>query len=234
MKPPALFAEAAAAFKQVLAAQMGCRPGDYAAETLTVVQRPPGSRERHLALMTTCGLGSVVSVRDPRLASWAREQQLETHFRVFLPSFLERMAAHARELGHAEAKSHSASQGTVLAEDLPPVALPPGYSFRVLEIEEQAELRAGRKFDNALGEPDEHRRIAATRTAIAVARPGGAVAAVAGAWDQYPGVDEIGVDVLREERGKGLGRAVTIEAVRWIRAEGRWPIYTTGSRTCAR
>ncbi len=228
--PSQLFAESSAAFKQVLAAQMGCTPADYESHRLTVVQRPADSREAHLALMTTCGTGSVVSVRDARLADWARDNAPATNRnqRIFLPSFLEGLAAEALRSGHDGAKSHSATGGTVLAEDVSMPGLPPGIELRELSLAEQSKLREGGRFDNALGEPDELRRIAATRIAFSACLESGEVAAVCGVWDQYPGVDELGLDVLREHRGMGLGAALTIYATQWIRSHGRWPIYTYG------
>jgi GNAT superfamily N-acetyltransferase len=165
-------------------------------------------------------------VTDSRLAEWAREQPLETHFRIFLPSFLEGLAAHARALGYAGARSHSPSEGMVLAEDLPPRDLPPGYRIAELPLGEQERLRPGREFENALAEPGEDAKIASLRIVFAAYAPDGAIAGVAGVWDQYAGIDEIGLDVARGHRGLGLATTLTVHATRWIRAQGRWPIYT--------
>lgn len=222
-----LFAEASAALKRVLAGQMGCSVSDYESHALTIVERPEGSREPHLALATTCGTGSVLSVRDPRLGEWAREQTVQPHYRIFLPSFLEGLVAQARALGHEQPKSHSASSGMVLAELLEPPALPAGFELRELTHSEQLELRETKVFDNALLEPDE-RKVERFRTAFGAFAPDGAVAGIAGVWDQYPRLDEIGLDVLRERRGLGIGRALTVHATHWIRQSGRWPIYTYG------
>ncbi len=223
-----IFAESSSVFKAVLAEQMGCETAAYESNELTVVERPAASREPHLALVTTCGTGSVVSTRDARLAEWARGQQIEANHRIFLPNFLESMAAEARRLGHDDAKSHSASGGMVLAADVAPRELPPGFRIRSLSDDEVTNLRTGTKFENALGESDETRRINAHRIAFAVVSAADEVVACTGVWDQYPNIDEIGVDVLREHRGNGFASALTIHAVRWIRAQGRWPIYTYG------
>jgi GNAT superfamily N-acetyltransferase len=194
------------------------------------VERPANSREPHLALVTTCGTGSVVSTRDARLAQWAREHapKASINQRVFVPSFLEGMAAFAREIGHTDAKSHSASGGLVLAEELPERPLPNSFSIRELSDAEVLEFRNDGRFDNALGEPDETRRITGHRIAFAVVDSNDEPLAITGIWDQYPGIDELGLDVLREHRGSGFAAALTIHAVRWIRSEGRWPIYTYG------
>jgi GNAT superfamily N-acetyltransferase len=226
--PGPLFAESSRAFKASLAAQLGCDPAAFESHALSVVERPEGSCERQLAVVATCGTGSVLSVRHPRLGDWAREQPLETHFRIFLPSFLEGMAAHARELGYVGARSHSPSQGMVLADDVPPRNLPAGYRIAELPLAEQQRLRPGREFENALAEPGEDAKIASIRIVFAAFAADGSIAGVAGVWDQYPGIDEIGLDVARAHRGLGLATTLTIHATRWIRAGGRWPIYTCG------
>ena len=225
-----LYRESSAMVRDVLAQQMGCTPGDYQSHQVTVVARPADSREPHVALVTTMGAGSVVSVRDVRLIAWAQEHapSVNRNQQIFLPSFLEGMAGFARELGFEGAKSHSASGGCVLAEELPAQPLPAGFTLRELSLEEAAALREDGRFDNALGEADELRRIARSRTAFAVTASDGSTAAVCGVWDQYPGIDEIGLDVAREHRGSGLASVLTIHAVQWIRRQGRCPIYTYG------
>jgi hypothetical protein len=223
-----LFADSARAFKAALAREMGCDPLDYESHALTVCERPEVSREPHLALATTCGTGTVLSVRDPRLADWAKSVEIPAHHRVFLPSFLEGLAAHARELGHEATKSHSASTGMVLAAVPSPATLPAGQRLVQLSSAQQDALRASKQFDNALLDPDERSKLARFRTAFAVFGAGETPLAVAGVWDQYAGFDEIGVDVAREARGAGLGHAVTVHATRWIVERGRRPIYTHG------
>ncbi|MGB4863692.1 MAG: GNAT family N-acetyltransferase [Tepidiformaceae bacterium] len=228
--PGSLYRESSTIMKATLARQMGCQPADYESHEVTAVERPADSREPHLVLVTTCGTGSVVSVRDPRLGDWARANAPKPgrNQQIFLPKFLEGMASEARRLGHADARSHSSSGGMVLAEERPPRELPEGFRIRELTGAEVEALRSTLQFDNALGEPDETRRIAAHRIAFAAVDPHGTVVAVTGIWDQYPGIDELGLDVLREHRGAGLAAALTIHAIRWIRSEGRWPIYTHG------
>jgi GNAT superfamily N-acetyltransferase len=223
-----LFAEASRVFKLAMAHEMGCSTDDYESHELTVVERPAGSREPHLALATTCGTGTVLSVRDARLAEWARSYGVSPHFRAFLPSFLEALATRARELGYVDAKSHSASTGMVLASLPEPAPLPPGFRIRELARSEQDELRETKEFDNALLEPEERSKLARFRTAFAAVATDGTPAAVAGVWDQYQAIDEIGLDVRRHYRGLGLGHAMAVHATRWIREQVRWPIYTHG------
>lgn len=224
-----LIAESSAALIETLAEQMGCEPEDYDSNDLTICMRPGDSHERSLVLATTCGTGSVLSVRDKRLGEWAQHQVVEPHYRIFLPSFLEGLAAYAREIGYADAKSHSATTGMVIDTLVHQPKLRPPYTIRRLRLEEQEELRATRKFDNALGEPDETHKISMMRRAFCVELgEGGEIVGVAGIWEQYPDTDEIGVDVLRDHRGYRLGHALTVHATRWVLSARRWPIYTYG------
>ncbi len=229
--PNALLAESTKAFKAEFARQLRCEPEVFETAGLTIVQRPEDSRERHVAIIAECGLGTVISVRDDRLIPWVREnaEALPFHFRVFQPAFLESFADEARRLGHDGARTHSSTLGMVLGEEATPPALADGLSM--VELSEE-DIRAHREtdvFDNALletAEPPE--MLARFRAAFAVKDGTGRILGVSGVWDQYPGIDEIGVDVTREARGQGLARALTIHATRWIREQGRWPIYTMG------
>lgn len=230
--PAELHREALAAFHAEFAGQLGCETGAFAAPGLTISRRPPDSREPHLALLVECGLGTVVSVSDVGLIPWLEERSatLPYHFRVFQPEFIEALRAEALRLGHEGARSHSTTTGMVLAELPPAPALPPRLRIVELTTEEIARERPTEVFDNALLEPGERPELLDRyRTAFAVKDATGTLLGVSGVWDQYPGIDEIGVDVTREARGKGLARALTIHASHWIRAQGRWPIYTAGS-----
>ncbi len=185
----ALLRESTGTFQHAFAAQLGCEPSAFASQALTIVERPPDSWEPHLAIAAECGIGSVVSPRDLRLETWAAEQQLESHFRIFLPSFLEGMAEKARELGYAAAKSHSPSVGMVLAEDVPLPGIPNGLAVVELSASRIAELRKAGDFGNALGETDEHDKLARFKRATVLPRPAGEVVAACGVWEQYPGID---------------------------------------------
>jgi predicted GNAT family acetyltransferase len=57
---------------------------------------------------------------------------------------------------------------------------------------------------------------------------GGRPAAVAGGWDDCDGLLEIGVDVARDYRGRGLGIAVVSAMARLIADRGDIPTYYCG------
>lgn len=230
--PRHLHREALAAYHAEFARQLGCEPGAFSEPGLTICQKPPDSREPHLALIVECGLGTVVSIADDRLIPWVREkaEALPYHFRVFQPEFLESFRTEAVRVGHEGARSHSTTTGMVLAE-LPAVpTLAEGLQIDELQPEEIARERQTEVFDNALLEPGERPELLVRfRTAFAAKDASGGLLAVSGVWDQYPGIDEIGVDVARSARGQGLARTLTLHAAHWIRSQGRWPIYTAGS-----
>ncbi len=226
-----LLHESLAAFKASFAAELGCELSAFEEPALTVVERPASSRDSHLVLITECGVGTVVSVKDARLIEWITTEaaKQEAHFRVFLPSFLEGLAAEARRLGHEGARSHNPSLGMVLAEVVPLPPLAPELELVELTPEDIHTYRQTSKFYNALLEHDEPpEELARFRTAFAVKDAAGKVLGISGVWDQFAGMDEVGVDVTREARGHGLARPLTIRATQWVRAQGRWPIYTFG------
>lgn len=138
--------------------------------------------------MAECRIGSVVSTCDARLGAWAAEQKLEALFRIFLPSFLEGMAEKARELGYGGAKSHSPAVGMVLAEGLRLPTLDHGFKLAELSLARIDELRGTGDFGNALGEVDEHDKLARFKRAMAIFTAEGGVAAASGVWEQYPGI----------------------------------------------
>lgn len=223
--------QATAAFHAEFARQLGCETSAFSAPGLTVCERPVNGREPHLVILAECGVGTVVSTKTPELLPWLREKgaALPFHFRVFQPSFLEALAAEASRVGHERARTHGSTMGLILAEELTVPPLPKGLRIVELTPDEILAERPTEVFDNALLDPDERTEMLARfRTAFGVKDGDGRLLGVSGVWDQYPGIDEIGVDVLREARGQGLARMLTIHATRWIRQQDRWPIYTAG------
>jgi RimJ/RimL family protein N-acetyltransferase len=80
-----------------------------------------------------------------------------------------------------------------------------------------------KEFDNALGGNDENDLPIA---ALVLVDADGSDAAVAGFWGHSHGRCEIGLDVARRFRGRGLAVPVTNAATRWILERGETPEYT--------
>jgi hypothetical protein len=231
LMPSDLHQDALAEFQGEFARQLGCEVTAFQRQELTVVERPPEGREPHLVIVAECGLGTVISTKEPKLLPWLEQAtaKLPYHFRAFQPAFLEAMAEEAQRLGYEGAKTHGTTLGMVLAEVPSLQEGPSGVLIEELTGEEILALRATDVFDNALLEREEPpEEIARFRTAFGVRDAEGRFVGMAGVWDQYPGIDEIGVDVVREARGQRLARVVTVRAAEWVREQGRWPIYTMG------
>lgn len=212
-----------------LAHELGCQPADFASQELRVVHRPPGSREPYPVLLVEAGTGSVISVTDATLIPAIQDlaRSLPAHYRIFLPAFLESLVGLLRERGQPAAHSWTSTLGMVREEAVPLPPVPEGCTLEDLPPAALEELRAAGSFPNALLDPDDHQVLAGRfRRALALRGAPGELLAVTGTWDQYPDIDEIGIDVAPGYRGRGLGRWLTLAAAAQVSADGRWPIYT--------
>ena len=87
----------------------------------------------------------------------------------------------------------------------------------------RATLSAG-LFENGVGPVDSVRRASRNQFAMALFDAEGRPLAVAGAYLKY-GAFEIGVDVIREYRGRGLGRLVVAALTSEIMERDGVPLY---------
>jgi predicted GNAT family acetyltransferase len=87
----------------------------------------------------------------------------------------------------------------------------------------EAEQR-NHRFENGVGEAGEGREIS-NRFALAFYDVSGVLASVAGAFETY-GMLEIGIDVVRPYRGRGLGRLAVSTLAREIMRRGEIPFYS--------
>jgi hypothetical protein len=211
----------------MLCAELNCAPADFDSHALTITGRSPDARDSSVALVVTCGTGTVFSV-VPELMAWVREHAPEPHFRVLQPFFLAEVAARAIDAGFAGASARGLTLGLVLAEEPTTPPVPPPFEMRELSSHEIEQLRETKEFDNALATPDEVVRVENFRTAYALLDGSERPVAITGMWAEGDGVDEIGVDVRRDVRGKGLASTVVLRATRDVLERGRVPVYTCG------
>lgn len=223
-----LYRASAHVVRGMLCAELGCEPAALESHTLSVVAKPQNHKDSSVALVVTCGTGTVFSV-EAELVDWVKAHAPEPHFRVMQPFFLADVARQAVETGFAGASARGFSLGLVLAEEPPAPTVPDGFHLIELSPDEVARLRETKEFENALAEPEETERVRAFRTAFALLDGRDSPAAIAGIWGEGAGVDEIGVDVRRDARGSGLAKAVVLRATRHVLSESRTPIYTCGS-----
>jgi RimJ/RimL family protein N-acetyltransferase len=223
-----LFRLQSAAVVADLADELGCEPADLGSEKLVVVSRPAGARHPYVALVATAGLGTVVSV-VPGMTEWVREHApQDRHFLALQPFFLAELASEARSRQWPKASPRGPGLGFALTEQLLPPIIPPDFSMMSIDPEWMASYRESKVFDNALGEPGEEHVPRITR-GYALIDEAGEPVAVSGIWQQGARRDEIGVDVRRDFRGKGLAPVVVLAAVEDILRRGRAPFYSIGA-----
>jgi hypothetical protein len=112
------------------------------------------------------------------------------------------------------------SLGTVPAV----AAVPPGFRIERKGAAWMAALQAANVFTNGLGGATEAHRTSRNRFAHVLTDEDGETAAVAGAFTTT-GMLEIGIDVARGYRGRGLAPVVVGAAVREILDSGGTPYY---------
>jgi RimJ/RimL family protein N-acetyltransferase len=171
----------------------------------------------------TLGTGTVVSVA-PDYLEWTRANApKDKHYRALFPNALlqpltEEAARRGQVIGW-----RSPNLSFLPARE--PVAAPVPEGLRAMPFgsKERAQWFPSGEFHNALGELDDPAD-QDFRYGLAI-MDGEHPAAVAGAWDDSDGLKEIGVDVARDYRGRGLGVAVVTNLARLIADHGDIPTY---------
>ena len=173
-------------------------------------------------LAVTMGEGAVVSVSGGRLA-WARDR-LAGLDRDEL--FSARTLADMADLVRTEGQTLAGPQiGWVCTGAPIPGDGVQGLHLHLYDGAQITELYGHKGFPHALGRGPGGPR--PDVLACAATGSGGAVAAIAGASADCDDLWQIGVDVLPEWRGRGLGRAVVAQLASAVRARGRLPYYST-------
>ncbi|MEO6042722.1 MAG: GNAT family N-acetyltransferase [Tepidiformaceae bacterium] len=213
-----------ARFRAESARELGCDESAFDSHALTVVSRPEAARYKNFAFVHTFGTGTVVSV-EPSYLEWTLAHTPDKHFLAFGGSdFLVPFLTETERRG-----DRAVMRGTGLgfvAEELPTeLALPVGVTAMSIDRDWRATYLPSSAFDNSLGEPGEAHPEEYWRWGIALVGADGEPIAVAGAYDDGPDLLEIGVDVHRDHRRKGLGLAVVSTLSRAIHAQGLTATY---------
>ena len=208
------------------AAELGCAPEDFDGHSLVIGERPAAAAERFTLMGVTFGTGTVVSVA-PKYLDWVRANAPTMHYRaMFPPVLLGPMVEEARGSGES-LEYRSPNLCFLPAAEPAAISVPPPFEGRRVAMDFHDRHFRSNEFDNALGEAGDEHVTALWRFGFALFADE-TPAAVAGAYQDYAGILEIGVDVARAYRGLGLAPVVVTNLARLIADEGAVPSYYCG------
>ena len=211
--------------RRTQAEDLGCDETAFDSNELVVVPRPAKVLyPEYAALVVSFGTGTVVSVEEVYV-EWVRAHPPRRHWWAFGADFLADLV---QELGMAgvPAIARSTALGFALAERPSAIDLPHGFRLAPADRAWMMEWRQGQQFQNALGDAEEADWFDRLRTAFVIFDEEGEAVAATAVADDGNGCMEIGLDVRRAWRGKGLARPVTLAASAWVLEQGAVPYYT--------
>ena len=215
----AFFASQRQAVMDAFVATTGCDRADFAREQLAIVPKPE-SYWPFVAMVVGFGAGTVACIEE-RFLAWFRGHATESHGRAgYLVLALAREAASRGEAVHAMPPmlGWAAAGVSVGAEP------PPGYRLALEDRQWMQGWQARDLFQNALGHSTQLHRTIRNQFASVVFDDSDEPVAVAGAYDTA-GLLEIGVDVKKTHRARGLASVVVSAATRAIVDQGKAPFY---------
>ena len=221
------------AYRQ-LALELGCAPEAFTQPglTLTPAAFRPGARAtiRKDSMLLMVGTGnSIVVSADSSLRELVEELAGKVNglHRLFEFPALKALDARLREYGRELwGTEHFFLPGGPLRK----VPLPEGFRYQWLDEKSVQEFYPNERFPMALAEkysPDRPDVIALA------ALDGRTIAGVAGASADTEIMWQVGIDVVEEYRGKGLGTALVSALSREIVSQGRLPFYGTAAGNLA-
>ena len=210
-------------YRATRADRMGCAPKDFDRHELVIVPAPADGESKRVLMALTFGTGTVVSVL-PEYLEWTKKNApTDKHYRALFPNVLlqpigEEGARRGEKIGW-----RSPNLSFLPAAEPVALAVPDGLRAMPFEPDWRAKVWPTGEFHNALGEldPPEDEGFEYGLALMDGDRP----AAVAGAWEDSDGLKEIGVDVAREYRGRGLAPVVVTQLARLITDRGAIPTY---------
>lgn len=211
-------------YRETRAEVLGCTPSDFDEHSLVIVERPERQPERFLMMALTFGTGTVVSVH-PNYKQWVSENAPpDKHYRAMFPNvLLQPLGEEAARRGQP-AGWRSPNLSFLPAKEPVAMKVPDGLRVDVFDVDWRNRMWPLGEFHNALGDVNEIDEGAGFHYALVI-MDGDVLAAVAGAWDDQQGLVEIGVDVARAYRGRGLGEVVVTNIARHIADQGNIPTY---------
>ena len=212
--------EAIRVWRRRACADFGCDDSAFDSHALTIVRRPPESKEKYIAMSATLGTGTVLSVDEPWIG-FVQGLQFEKHFLAFQPQQLTLPLLEEARRRDVEVVARNPGLGFLPAEMPAAPSLP--EHLHVERWEKDACVPWAPTFHNALWDDSED--VDDFLYALVLADGRGAPQAMAGAWRESDGLVEIGVDVAHDARGQGLGPTVVRTMASAIFAAGDVPTY---------
>jgi hypothetical protein len=216
-----LFSTYAQATREAVARVFGVPISAFDSERLKFVDRQD-STPRFTLKAITFGTGTVVSI-DPAYRQFAEANAPDKHYRAMSIPFLRSIVEEGKKRGE-ELQFNWPGLGFSIGTEPPDLPLPTGFQLREHDADWMEAEQQNRRFENGVGEPGEGRELT-NRFALAFYDASGVLAAVAGAFETY-GMLEIGIDVTRPNRGRGLGRLAVSALAREIMRRGEVPFYS--------
>jgi hypothetical protein len=219
--PGHLFDKYAGATREAFARGYRCPVEAFDGEQLTIVDLDKRVTQA-TAMGVTFGTGTVLGI-DPAYREFAEANRPSKHYRALLMAFFQPLVAEGARRGHT-LNAYSPSLCFTIAYEPPDMPMP--AAFELVERDAawmNAEQHTGR-FENGVGKQGADRREFRNRFALSLHEPSGEIVAVAGAFDTH-GMLEIGVDVVRAQRGSGFGRLIVSAIVREIMKRDAVPFY---------
>jgi hypothetical protein len=216
-----LFEKYAQALREAYAKGLGCPVSAFDGEQLTILDLDRSATEA-TAMGVTFGTGTVLCI-DPAYREFAEANRPSKHYRALLMAFLQPLIAEGTRRGHT-LNAYSPHLCFTIADEPSEMPLPSGFELVERDAAWMNTERPNNRFENGLGASSDGRRESGNRLALSLHDAAGEIIAVAGAFDTY-GMLEIGVDVVRAQRGSGFGRLVVGAIAREIMRRGAVPFY---------
>ncbi len=201
---------------------MGVEATAFEGGLLTIAERPGNAPWPYLAFAVSSPGGTVLSL-DPRLLDFAARAQPRQPFVAAKAEFIRQLAATAERLGpRVTVDGPNICWALGQAPERP--NLPAGLQYEERDAAWMNAQLAGGRFPNGAGSGAVNARAFRNRYAVVITDRAGEPVAVGGVFDSF-GLAEVGVDVVPERQGEGLGAAVVAAAVRRILERGETPLY---------
>lgn len=180
------------------------------------------SREMPFFEMATIGTATVIMANEglwPALRDWSEDAE-EPHWLLEFPR-MQKLAEILAPLGYGLTQSF---HHYLPSRDFAPAAAPKGLTLKLLEREDIAAYYPNEAWPNALQGQENPAR---PDVLALLALDGGASAAMAGASADSPSLWQIGIDVLPNYRGRGLGTRLVENLAYEVERRGTLPFYGT-------